>query len=292
MTTRLNTAEGGTSTTAVSAANSGGTSGDAFSGVIGTAPTFTAATPAAGSLAYSAQAASGATSILQWTGFSGNDFGDRVAIYLPAWPSQSTEVIQLRSASAAQARVLITNTGKVQLNDFAQATAWLSTNTLSTGTWYEIAVRAKKGTGTTDGQLQVAYYLFGSNTAIETFANLAANAGTNTFTETRVGKVSASTSVGAILLDNVQATDVAAGALLPAYAPVVVTPPSTITLTNDYVVAHSGLTPASSYSLADHRSAFYGGSGSLADRERAWLAAHSTVTTGSLSDMRRGTISA
>lgn len=55
-------------------------------------------------------------------------------------------------------------------------------------------------------------------------------------------------------------------------------------LSNDYIRANSGLTPASSYSLADHAEAFYGGVGSVADRKLAWLHAQ-TGLTGSIADL-------
>lgn len=55
----------------------------------------------------------------------------------------------------------------------------------------------------------------------------------------------------------------------------------------EYYSGLSGLTPPSAFSLADHKRAFWGGSGSLADREIAYLrAAIPDSSAASLPDLR------
>lgn len=241
MTTKTNTAEGGTNGTTVTAGNSGGGSGDAVTALPGTTPPiFTTAQQVSGGLSYAFQAATAATSIWQWTGFSGTDFGARLSIRITANPTGTTEIVQLRSASAAAMRILLTTTGKVQVNNAANANVFVSTGSLSVNTWYDIALRAMAGTGTADGHLQMAFYLSTTpTTVIETYSVTTGNAGTATLVDARFGKLSASTWPDTFWIDSITANDTAAGAL-PAAVVIATTAPNLIsTLAPDMAVIDS-----------------------------------------------------
>lgn len=217
MTSKKNTAEGGTNGTVVTTANSGGTSGAAVDALVGTTPpTFTTAQKVAGAVGLSFQAASGATSIWGWTGFAGDDFAIRFSFRIPSNPTGVTSLIQVRNTGAAAGRVNLSTGGVLSVVDNTGTnTVWTAGAALSLNTWYDGAFRVKKGTTSTTGQLQFSYYLSSTPTvAIGTSYNGTTNdAGTTQLTEVRIGKLTASTWTDPIYFDNLYATDTAAGTL-------------------------------------------------------------------------------
>lgn len=215
MATRTNTAEGGINSAVVTTANSGGTSGSAFNNFAGTSPTFTTDQHVAGAYSYAIQADSGSTSIIMWTGLSATDMGMRVSVRIASNPTLSTEIAEIRNATTPITRLYISSGGKVQINDATtNNTVFLATTSLSLNTWYDISMHVAKGTGTTDGTIALAYYLSSAPTSpIQSYSSTTVNTGTATLTEVRYGKVSASTWPDLFWIDNLYATDAAAGAL-------------------------------------------------------------------------------
>lgn len=166
-----NSFEGGTSGTAISAANSGGVSGDAFTGVTGTGvPTFDSTHAAHGSLGMLYNSAgSGA---VQWnTTVSGtpNDTWGRSYFYMTSAPTAIMAIwrgFTPTSATASRYNVRVGTTSKLSILVIAGTTV-ASTTSLSLSTWYRVEWHAHNvvsGTCT----LNVTLFLGDATAATET----------------------------------------------------------------------------------------------------------------------------
>jgi hypothetical protein len=213
--TRLrNNSEGAANGTTATPANTGGDSGNAATDLPGSvAPVFINAQAAGGSQSYSFQAASGSTCIWQWTSDlnaqPGTTLGARFSIFLSALPSQTTEIVQLRTGTGVSARAFITNAGKIQLNDAGNALVKLFSNALALNTWYDVVVKARAGSSSTTGGLYIAYFAHSTpTTPAETpYSNGAGNAGTAALNMVRFGKLTATTWATPFYIDTLTADD-------------------------------------------------------------------------------------
>lgn len=155
--------EGQPNGTAVSVANSGTGTDDAFHLVANTNLATVYSTDHAmhgtTSLKVTATAGTGQTQTLS-VGGSGTygtattDMNARVYAYFTAWPSASTCVLGLRdSTDSYRGGLLVDGTGRLYVSDLAQHTAYASstTQTLSLNTWYRFELLLT-GVGSTAGQ--------------------------------------------------------------------------------------------------------------------------------------------
>lgn len=136
MTVLINSAEGGSDETTVSAGNSGGASGNAFDSDILNA-TFDTARAAHGSLSIRTGTSANTASYVSWATTSSPWYG-RVAFYMTALPPANMQVLQFMSGATARLYVRVMTGGTVQITSSAFADLGTSSTTLSTGQWNAI----------------------------------------------------------------------------------------------------------------------------------------------------------
>lgn len=213
MTRRVNTAEGQPSGTALTAANSGAGSGDAFQTKTGS-----------GALTFSnAQAAHGAQSLrinettlganVTWSGLSGTDAASRAYIRWVTLPAAAQDLITLESASGA-VKVQITAAALLRVTNVAGTALSTATTAVVTGQWYRVEVRAVAGTGTGDGTIGFAFYLHDNAAPVDAaYLSTTVNAGTTAFTAGKYGKITGAASQDAYW-DGMAFNDAAGGAFI------------------------------------------------------------------------------
>lgn len=191
---RNNTAEGQTSGTALTTANSGGGSGDAYDsvskGVAGTAA-FDSAQFMHGVQSYHVTGGSTDTAILIYSGANNTSAAIRCYIRFNTLPSSTNDLMVLRNSAGNAAKISISAVNKFTVSDSAGVVNTFTT-VLSTGVWYRIELECTPATSTT-GVIAGRYFLGDSTTAQDTpFTTSTANAGTTNLTNGRFGKIAAS----------------------------------------------------------------------------------------------------
>ena len=137
-----NTAEGGTAGTSVTAANSGGGSGNAF-GVVnkgaGAALVYSTAADAHGVLGYSMTGTSGTATDMGWTGYSTTSMAVRF-YYNPGatLPSTVLRLADIRNATGTAARVMLTAANQLAIQNNAGLTVTTFAHALTANTWYRV----------------------------------------------------------------------------------------------------------------------------------------------------------
>lgn len=222
-----NSGQGGTDGLAVTTANSGGDSGDAWAVVTkgaGSAIDFDTAQAAHGTVGYLITPASG-----QVTEFRQN-FTDAfqllVSFYMriPSAFTVTSSIVQIRNAAGTIANLNLTTTRRIQVVDDANATVFTSASgtPMATNTWYRIELRVVPGTTTSNGTIQFAYYVGDSTVAVETFSDTTSNTGTDPITNCRFGRTSGATAdVTAHWMDSFQMASDADGSSLVLVWPAV-----------------------------------------------------------------------
>lgn len=218
MATLQNTAEGGSNTTLVSAANSGGSSGDAWSSVnrgsAASAYTFSTTAPAHGSLGYAIQAASGEACQLIWTYTGGSGAASLFYYKHPGTPSAASQLATIRNGSGNAAIMSIGTDNKLVLQNALGTNVRVSPTALATNDVVWVTFRALKGTGTTDGTLEYAWGYLGQYVPTDTFMSATVNAGTADMASTRYGRTTGSTWATTMWYDDLE-TNTSATALIP-----------------------------------------------------------------------------
>ncbi len=144
MTVLVNSAEGGTNGTTVTAANSGGASGNAADSVtIGATCTlaFDSAHAAHGALAYKVAYGGTAGNVqFTWAAAMGtqSQLWFRLYLYFTANPGSNTPVWSCHPASGTCGRLFVLTTGKLQFNDSAGSLVIASTNTVPLNQWFRV----------------------------------------------------------------------------------------------------------------------------------------------------------
>lgn len=169
MTSISNSAEGGTHGTTVTTGNSGGASGTACSLVtVGTGNTITFSTAGAshGSMGYAASFGTSTNGFLVWPFVTSGRLVMRFYFKLDTLPSALDHLSYFRG-SGNMGGLGITSTNKLRLIDASAnlISGSTATNALSAGVWYRAEVAVTKGTTTSNGRLEYAYYLGDSTTA-------------------------------------------------------------------------------------------------------------------------------
>lgn len=198
MAIKLNSAEGGTNTTAATTGNTGGASGDAFSAVnnnSGTSITFSTTSAFQGAMCYSIT--SGGNQAYLTAGATASDrmfFSGHVR--MPQIPASTTDIIQFRAGGVLAAKLQLLSSGRWQLQNAASGT--LGTSPVSPAaainTDYRIEVMVIKGTTTSNGTIRCRIYP--GNSTTELFTELGAtgttNAGSANIDEIRFGRLTTS----------------------------------------------------------------------------------------------------
>lgn len=171
--------------TALTAANSG-TGGNAFTRVtFSGSVTATVASASPGGTAQSVRIVSTATSstqIIDYEGYSDTSAAASVSFMMNALPaSGGITILRIRSNSGASnvASLLVSSTGKVQLLDAVNATAYTMTGTVVTGIWYRAELQVAVGTTTSNGTISGQWFPTpSSTTATDSFSSSVKNTGT------------------------------------------------------------------------------------------------------------------
>lgn len=209
-----NTLEGGTSGAAVTEANSGGMSGDAFDYFdisAGGSCTYTT-TAFQGSRAMSF-AGSGARAFAGWYVATTTRLSLRFYVRLPSAPSTTIQMFTPRHSSNYVAGLNLTSSAKIQVAQSQAADgrlAFTTTSGLSLNTWYRVEISWEVGTTASNGKIQFKYFLGDSLTAVESFSTVSADLFTAPIVDLRFGKLGTSGDMplifDAITCDNATTT--------------------------------------------------------------------------------------
>lgn len=204
-----NSAEGGTSGTAYSAANTGGASGDAFDAVTtGGTGTFSNAQAAHGSLSYlHSTGATAAAYYGEWNAtslVSATTLYGRIYIYLTANPAATVNVVNWRVSSAtASGRISISTAGRIFLTDAAGSAVIQSTVALTLNAWNRIEWSCTPNASSTTGAAELRHYAGDSTTLAETAQTVSANNfGSAAITVCRFGIPTSTANVATFYMDD------------------------------------------------------------------------------------------
>lgn len=174
MAIRRNNFEGGTSGATITPANSGGASGDAFTGVEATL-TYSPSAAWRGSMG----AISTADSTTAGVRAAISSTIARGVLHFKVNALPTTGELHLLSVYLGTTRYAswhINIAGYLRLAD-AAANVYTCPNTLSPNTFYRLELLVNSGTTTSNGTAIAAYYLAGSTTALGSFSSSAVNTG-------------------------------------------------------------------------------------------------------------------
>jgi hypothetical protein len=201
-----NTAEGGTAGASVSAANSGGASGNAFTVFIkssGATVTYSAAAAAHGTLGYALKPASGSSTYMGWNGYSATSMALRFYYNPgPTLPSTVIRLADIRNSSATAARVELSASNQLFIQNFAGKTLTTFSHALHANTWYRIELTISvSGSAAT---INAAYYPADSTTPVDpAYSTVTGNTGTANVAEVVIGSVATATWTGTSYFDDV-----------------------------------------------------------------------------------------
>jgi hypothetical protein len=200
--TVFNNAEGGSDGTAVTAANSGGGSGTAFSQV-STGITFSKAQKAHGLLSYALSAASGTQNYIHFSSpATTGGFSIRTSLRLTGYPSAvSSFVLITDSTDTTITGFNLESTGKITpvQSGGTAITGGKFTNAIPLNTWVRITITGTIGTSAT---VTMTMYTGDSTTPIETHTFTGVNTGTVAPAYVSYGKLTKSPSIGTYYLDD------------------------------------------------------------------------------------------
>jgi hypothetical protein len=168
-------AEGGTNGVTVSAANSGGASGNAWDSVVGT-PTITYDNAQAlGTLAYKVVASTTAQQVV-WAASHGtqSETWGRVYLWSNGAPTGVTGIIRWLVGGAQTARLRYESTGVLTLSDAGNAAEIATVSAIPTNQWVRIEWHILFAV--TTGVCDLRYYSGDSTTAIESLTSPSLNA--------------------------------------------------------------------------------------------------------------------
>ncbi|HEY3924872.1 MAG TPA: fibronectin type III domain-containing protein [Acidothermaceae bacterium] len=216
-----NTAEGGTVGASVTAANSGGGSGDPF-GVVnkgaGAALVYSTTADAHGVLGYSLTGSSGTATDVGWTGYNATSMAVRF-YYNPGstLPSTALRLADIRNATGTAARVVLTATNQLSVQNNAGSTITTFAHTLTANTWYRVEMAIS--VSSTNATINAAYYPFDSTTPVDpVFSTTTGNTGTANLTNVLIGSASSPTWTGTSFFDDL-AVQPSATSFIGVYVP-------------------------------------------------------------------------
>ena len=187
MTYYANNAEGAANGVTVSATNSDDNgAGDALDVVSGSRE-FSTAQYNNGATSIKCFGTSGNTGLVGWT-LSSSSVSTRVYFRIPSAPGATSDIMQFRNTGNGGGLQLRTDRKLAVVND-ASAAVFTAATACDVDTWYRLEIAMAKGTDTSTGVINFAYYLGDSTSAIETYSVSNANCGTDDWTGVRWGKL-------------------------------------------------------------------------------------------------------
>jgi hypothetical protein len=203
-----NTAEGGTAGVSVTAGNSGGGSGSAFTVIgkgSGAALVFSAAAAAHGSLGYALTGSSGTGTLMGWNGFGATSMA--VRFYYnpgPTLPNSVLRLADIRNSAATAARVELSASNQLFIQNTAGSTLTTFPHALQANTWYRIELTIS--VSSSSATIKAAYYLGSSTTPIDpAYATSTGNTGTANITQVSIGSAASATWTGTSYFDDLAA---------------------------------------------------------------------------------------
>lgn len=198
-----NNFDGGTNGMAITPANSGAGSGQAFSNSAygnGTI-VYDNTIKILGSLAGKFNSPSAATTFLALTdSIPANSFSSRLYVYLSAFPSDTISLCEIQNqAGVITAGVYIGADGTLAPVVPGSMLGALSIKA-TLNTWYRISMYGTVGAA---GSLTVSLYAGHNETALATYANLAVNTGTSPADKLLFGKIMSAPSIGDMWFDEI-----------------------------------------------------------------------------------------
>lgn len=223
MTTVNNTFEGGTDNLDISVANSGGSSGNAFDAIsvgTGAQAKYDTSWVAHGSVSATfVTSTTAATSYLQWDQASlgtPSEIWVRGYVRVDAHPSAARFLMEFRdtNANVLNARLQMTTSGALVVQNGASSTIFTTTNTLTANVFYRVELHFVLSATVGVAELWL-YDNIDSTTALEHQVSAATqNLGSSACNRMRFGWVSSAASLPNLWFDDVAFSDV--GALGPA----------------------------------------------------------------------------
>lgn len=209
MAVRGNSFEGGSDETAITNANSGGTSGTAFtSPTAGTGATVVYDDAQAHLGTFSCRTSTGGTSALayvNWSITSGTSDYSRAHYRFTSLPSAQQGILRYLGGGAQCIRINVRTDGKLEIRDAANSviTGGTTTNAISAGSWFRLEVHPTAST--TVGAVEMRLYLSpNSSTPTETIT-VSNQVLTATVDEIRFGIGAAMANAVSVWIDNVAA---------------------------------------------------------------------------------------
>lgn len=201
-----NNAEGGSNTTTVTTANSGGNSGIKWQVVtIGTSSTLTYDNThvAHGALAYKFVNAAATNSFVEWTTNFGTQttFWGRVYLYITANPSNNITIFNAATTGTQRCGIVLDTNGKLNIADSAGGLTAIGT-AVSTGAWVRVeftfTINASTGSATIN-----LYNTPNSFTSTDTVSVASKNFGGTTATQWNFGIVNSPTNSQTLWIDSI-----------------------------------------------------------------------------------------
>lgn len=221
-----NSGEGGSDGVTVTTGNSGGASGDAWTSVTlggGSDVEYDTAQSAHGGVSHLVIPANNQTAWFRKDFTAASQAMASFYVRFPSAPAVVTSICLVRNSTSTAASVRIDT--NLQLRIYDGPGSNLQTFTaLSANTWYRVEVRVIKGTGSSDGTIEFAYYVGDSGTAVESYSSAVRDTGTTDLVNIRYGRATGVADTTSFWIDSVQTmSDTDAGALGKAW-PVVLSP--------------------------------------------------------------------
>jgi hypothetical protein len=203
-----NTAEGGTAGAAVTTANSGGASGNAFNVLSkGSGATLVYATAAAahGTLGYALHGSSGTATYMGWNGYNVTSMAIRLYYNPgPTLPSKVMRLADIRNSSATAARVELSATNQLFIQNNAGKTLVTFAHALQANTWYRIELTIS--ISSSSATIKAAYYPADSTTPVDpAYSTVTGNTGTANIAEVAFGSPASATWTGTSYFDDLAA---------------------------------------------------------------------------------------
>ena len=180
-------------------------SGNPFSVVnkgAGAALVYSTAADAHGVLGYSMTGSSGTATDVGWTGF--NTTSMAVRFYYnpgPTLPSTALRLVDIRNASGTAARMTLTATNQLSIQNTAASNVTTFAHALTANTWYRIELAIS--VSSTVATINAAYYPLDSTTPVDpAFSTTSANTGTANLTQVFIGSAANATWTGTSFLDD------------------------------------------------------------------------------------------
>ena len=203
-----NTAEGQPNGTTLTAANSGGGSGDAFATVTtsGTITvTYSTEMSMFGSQSYKVVSSNSSALYIRPSTSGAYCGSSQMYLYLPTYADNNQQFISIYSSGGYYPATLnINQLGAVRINNRVGSNLHTSANgTMPTGQWVRIDLAVEVGSTTTDGRIMAQASLLNSFTPFWSYdSGYTTNTGTDTISEYRFGKLDTVPNIALFYMDN------------------------------------------------------------------------------------------